>query len=131
MITQTLIFALLAQVSAIEGEVRDSRTHTPIPFARVELFRSQTPVTRQSTGPDGRFQFGFLPPAHYVLVVDVSGYEPTSMDFESEMSVLPMITRRSRCATSLLLAGRKEEEEEAGPRIKSGGTRNGMAAMGW
>jgi predicted Zn-dependent protease len=96
MITHTLIFALLSQVSAIEGEVRDSRTHTPIPFARVELFRSQTPVTRQSTGPDGRFQFGFLPPAHYVIAVDVSGYEPTSMDFESEMSVLPMIIEVTR-----------------------------------
>ena len=95
MITHTLIFALLAQVSAIEGEVRDSRTHTPIPFARVEVFRSQIPVTRQSTGPDGRFQFG-LPPAHYVISVDVSGYESTSMDFESELSVLPMIIEVNR-----------------------------------
>jgi len=46
-----------------------------------------------------------------------------------------MITRRSRCATSLRLAGREEEEEEeeeeAGPRIKSGVTRNGMAETGW
>ena len=50
------------------------------------------------------------------------------------MSVRPMITRRSRCATSLRLAGREEEEEEeeeAGPRIKSGVTKNGMAATGW
>src|SRR5215510_6625414 len=96
MITQTLIFALLAQVSAIEDEVRDSRTHTPIPFARVELFRSQTPVTRQSTGPDGRFQFGFLPPAHYLISVDASEYEPTSMEFESEMRALPIIIEVTR-----------------------------------
>jgi predicted Zn-dependent protease len=96
MITHTLIFAMLAQVSVIEGEVRDSGTHAPIPFARVELFRSQTPVARQSSGTDGRFQFGLLPPAHYVISVDIAGYEPNSMDFETDRTVFPMIIEMTR-----------------------------------
>jgi len=87
---------VLAQVSAIYGEVRDSRTHAPIPFARVELFRSQAPVSRQLTGSDGRFQFGFLPPANYVVSVDISGYETTGLDFEPETSVVPIIIEMNR-----------------------------------
>jgi predicted Zn-dependent protease len=96
MITHTLIFAMLAQVSAIYGEVRDSRTHAPIPFARVELFRSQIPAARQLTGADGKFQFGFLPSANYVASVDISGYEPMSVDFEPESIVLPIIIELNR-----------------------------------
>jgi tetratricopeptide (TPR) repeat protein len=96
MITHTLIFAVLAQVSAIYGEVRDSRTHAPIAFARVELLRSQTPVSRELTGSDGRFGFGLLSPAQYVASVDISGYEPISVDFDPETTVLPIIIEMNR-----------------------------------
>jgi tetratricopeptide (TPR) repeat protein len=90
MITLISMFVMLAQVSAIDGIVRDARTHRAIPQANVEMFQSQTPVATQWTNADGRFGFGPLQPGHYEIVVVVSGYQTAMMDFDLPATVSPM-----------------------------------------
>lgn len=81
MFTHLLVLTMTAQFAAIEGQVRDARTHAPISLATVEIWRMQTPVGQQYTDIDGHFQFAFAD-ARYTLIVHHTGYEPALIEVE-------------------------------------------------
>jgi tetratricopeptide (TPR) repeat protein len=82
MLTQLLIFAVSAQLTAIEGYVRDARTHDPIPLTRVELLRGQTPIEQKTTDSQGYFGFSYGAGGD-TLSVNASGYEHSSVEIDS------------------------------------------------
>jgi len=84
MFTESLIFALAAQLITIEGHVVDARTRAGVVLAKVELIRSQTPLDKRYTGTDGRFFFGGFPEGPYRIVVESPEYE--SYTFELDMA---------------------------------------------
>ena len=100
MLVHSLIFTMLTQFGAIEGQVRDARTHMPITLAKVELWTSQTPVNLQHTNADGRFQFANLPEGDYSISVSYSGYQPAYVDVSMPMAALPVVVDIVRRETS-------------------------------
>src|SRR5438132_41284 len=75
MITHMMILTMLTQLSTIEGQVRDARTHAPMACAAVELLRERIPVDRALADRDGRFRFTNLIPDTYAVLVDCFGFE--------------------------------------------------------
>lgn len=90
----TLVLALTAQVSVIQGEVRNTQSHTAIPFARVTLSSARTTIDWQYTDQSGRFRFGGLPgPGYYLLSVDHPSYNTAELDGASLMLALQALIR--------------------------------------
>src|SRR4051812_24623422 len=62
---------------SIGGTIVSTVDRSPLPRARVMLTSSVLAAPRVAiSGPDGRYRFGHLPPAAYVLGVMRSGYVP-------------------------------------------------------
>jgi tetratricopeptide (TPR) repeat protein len=103
MLAQSLIFAMLAQVAVISGQVRDARTHSAIAMAAVELWKSQTPVNRQYTDMEGRFHFVVPESGHFTVAVDYPGYEKTYEQIDMSSDVLPIVIelRKTNSGTNL------------------------------
>jgi tetratricopeptide (TPR) repeat protein len=91
---------MLTQFGAIEGQVRDARTHMPITLAKVELWTLQTPVNLQHTNSDGRFQFVNLADGDYSISVSYSGYQPAYVDISMPLAGLPIVIDIVRRETS-------------------------------
>jgi tetratricopeptide (TPR) repeat protein len=87
---------MLAQLSTIEGQVRDLHTHNAIPVARVELSRAQLPIDWQYSNSDGRFRFMHLAPAHYTVSVDYSAYETAVVEFDVPATLSPITIELAR-----------------------------------
>jgi tetratricopeptide (TPR) repeat protein len=100
MLVHSLIFTMLTQFGAIEGQVRDARTHMPITLAKVELWTLQTPVNLQHTNSDGRFQFVNLADGDYSISVSYSGYQPAYVDISMPLAGLPIVIDIVRRETS-------------------------------
>ena len=86
MLTPSLILTLITQVAAIEGQVRDAVTHAPIRTAKVELWHAQIPVARQYTDGDGGFRFSPIPAGNYMISVDHSEYDSSSLNVETPLT---------------------------------------------
>src|SRR5215813_5491150 len=99
MLVHSLIFTMLTQFGAIEGQVRDARTHMPITLAKVELWTLQRPVDLQHTNADGRFQFVNLGEGDYSISVSYSGYQPAYVDISMPLG-LPVVIEIVRRETS-------------------------------
>jgi tetratricopeptide (TPR) repeat protein len=92
--TPILALALAAQISAIQGEVRDAQSHNVIPFARVTLSSARTTVDWRYADQNGRFYFAGLPDAtYYVLSVDHPSYNSVELDGSSLLAALPALIR--------------------------------------
>lgn len=76
----TLILALVAQASFIEGEVQDARSHSGIPSAKVTLVSRRGITEWQYTDIDGRFRFTGLPDVRYTLTVEHPAYKSVELD---------------------------------------------------
>jgi tetratricopeptide (TPR) repeat protein len=100
MLVHSLIFTMLTQFGAIEGQVRDARTHMPITLAKVELWTSQMPVNLQHTNADGRFQFASLADGDYSISVNYFGYQPAYVDISMPLAALPIVIDIVRRETS-------------------------------
>jgi tetratricopeptide (TPR) repeat protein len=100
MLVHSLIFTMLTQFGAIEGQVRDARTHMPITLAKVELWTLQTPVNLQHTNSDGRFHFVNLADGDYSISVSYSGYQPAYVDISMPLAGLPIVIDIVRRETS-------------------------------
>jgi tetratricopeptide (TPR) repeat protein len=83
MLTQFLLLALAAESPAIQGYVRDARTHDAVPFASVELRRAQTPIDQRYTDNNGHFEFRYPNDGGYTLAVEASGYEPSRVEIDA------------------------------------------------
>src|SRR5262245_47714874 len=90
MLTQILILALAAESAAIEGYVRDARTHNGVPLASVELFRAQTPVQQRYTDSSGHFNLGYADGHGYTLLVEASGYEPSRLNVDPHQNAFSL-----------------------------------------
>jgi tetratricopeptide (TPR) repeat protein len=92
MITQSLIFAVVTQIAAIEGQVRDGRTYDSIPAARVELLRAQTPVAIRYTDAAGRFRFESVHGSgRYSISVASAGFEPAALEVDMFLDSGPIV----------------------------------------
>ena len=92
--TPTLVLAFAAQIFVIQGEVRDTQSHQVIPFARVTLSSTRTPIDSQYTDQSGRFRFAGLPGSPYFLLsVDHPSYNVAELDGESILAALPALVR--------------------------------------
>jgi len=92
--TPILVLALAAQISAIQGEVRDAQSHNVIPFAKVTLASARTTVDWRYSDQNGRFDFAGLPAAtYYVLSVDHPSYNSVELDGSSLLAALPALIR--------------------------------------
>src|SRR5688572_26048666 len=88
--TPILVFALAAQISAVQGEVRNAQSHEVIPFARVTLSSARTTVDWRYTDQNGRFSFAALPDAtYYVLSVDHPAYNSAELEGPALLAALP------------------------------------------
>src|SRR5262245_37219867 len=78
------LFLLLSftQFVHIEGQVRDARTHGPIPLARVELSSVRLPFERIDTNNEGRFHFAYITKGRYTISVDSPGYQRSSIEID-------------------------------------------------
>ena len=90
MFTESLIFALAAQLITIEGHVVDARTHAGVVLAKVELMRLQTPLDKRYTDADGRFFFGGFPAGPYRIVVESSEYETAAFELDMASAGFPI-----------------------------------------
>jgi tetratricopeptide (TPR) repeat protein len=90
MLTQILILALAAESAAIEGYVRDTRTHNGIALASVELWRAETPIQQRYTDSNGRFNLGYAAGQGYALVVEASGYETSRVNIDQHETALSL-----------------------------------------
>jgi len=90
MLTQILILALAAESSAIEGYVRDARTHNGVPLASVELWRAETPIQQRYTDSSGHFYLGIADGRGYRLSVEASGYEPSRVNVDPDETALSL-----------------------------------------
>lgn len=93
---------MVTQFASIEGQVRDSRTHAPIPFARVELWQAQLPVDQQATDKEGRFRFAALAQTRFTILVDYPGFDSASVEFDARMTssrVTIELTRRKEVSS--------------------------------
>lgn len=90
MLTQILILALAAESSAIEGYVRDARTHNGVPLASVELWRAETPIQQRFTDSSGHFYLGNFDSRGYTLSVQASGYEPSRVNVDPQETGLSL-----------------------------------------
>ena len=100
MLVHSLIFTMVTQFGAIEGQVRDARTHMPITLAKVELWALQTPMDRQYTDNDGRFHFANLANDAYSISVSYSGYQPANVELSMPLSAFPIVIDIVRNETS-------------------------------
>src|SRR5262245_765627 len=100
MLLHSLIFTMVTQFGAIEGQVRDARTHMPITLARVELWTLQTPVAQQHTNSDGRFHFVILADVNYSISVSYSGYQPAYVEISLALGAFPIVIDIVRKETS-------------------------------
>ncbi|WP_210518711.1 carboxypeptidase-like regulatory domain-containing protein [Hymenobacter terricola] len=64
-------FAAAQVPASVMGQVRDSVTHAPLPFASVSLANTSRGTT---TDAEGRFQLPGIAPGHYDLGVSYVGY---------------------------------------------------------
>jgi len=90
MFTESLIFALAAQLMTIEGNVVDARTRAGVVLAKVELLRSQTPLDKRYTAADGRFFFGGFPEGPYRIVVESPEYETYAFELDMASAGFPI-----------------------------------------
>ena len=96
MFTESLIFALAAQLITIKGHVVDARTRAHVGLAKVELLRSQTPLDKRYTGTDGRFFFGGFPEGPYRIVVESPEYETYALELDMASAGFPITVELAR-----------------------------------
>src|SRR5262245_15940681 len=72
----------LTQFAQIEGQVRDARTHGPIPLARVELSSVHLPFQRMDTNTEGRFACWDFTTGRYTISVDSPEYQRSSIEID-------------------------------------------------
>src|SRR5262249_10530526 len=82
MITNFMLLAMLTQVSTINGQLRDARTHETIASARVELLFDGSPVDLQYSDHDGRFAFVNVMARRYKVSAAFSGYDTAVADVD-------------------------------------------------
>jgi hypothetical protein len=81
MFTNILVIALMAQVSALDGEIRDAASHNTIGSVLIELIRLDgTKETRFADG-NGRFHFDSIEQGRYLSIVH-PGYEPARVPLD-------------------------------------------------
>jgi len=90
MFTQLLLLAITTQNVAIEGHVRDARTHSALAFATVELESVRLPLEQQNTDLDGRFRFGSVAEGRYTLHVTRAGYHSSSLELDVPTTLFPI-----------------------------------------
>jgi hypothetical protein len=83
------MFALAANIamaqatSAVRGTIADQQGGV-LPNATVTLTSKDTGQTRsQKTTPSGNFAFDLIPPGHYMLIIDASGFRKTEIPVEA------------------------------------------------
>src|SRR5262245_32121328 len=82
MITNLIFMAMLAQVSTVNGQLRDARTHATIASAKVQLLSEGTPVDLQYTDHDGRFGFINVMPRRYRISAAHPDYDSAVSDVD-------------------------------------------------
>ena len=90
MFTQLLILSITTQNVAIEGHVRDARTHSALAFATVELESVRLPFEQQNTDLDGRFRFDSVAEGRYMLHVTKAGYHSSSLELDVPTTLFPI-----------------------------------------
>jgi tetratricopeptide (TPR) repeat protein len=90
MFTQLLILAITTQNVAIEGHVRDARTHSALAFATVELDSVTLPLKQQNTDLDGRFRFDSVAEGRYMLHITKAGYHSSSLELDVPTTLFPI-----------------------------------------
>ena len=74
MIVNVFVFAVLMQVSTINGQVRDAQTHATIPSSKVELSNAGHTEDVQYSDADGRFYFPDVDSGVHTMSVTHAGY---------------------------------------------------------
>jgi len=82
MITNFILMAMLAQVSTVNGQLRDARTHQTIASAKVQLLSEGTPVDLRYTDHDGRFGFINVMPRRYRISAAHPDYDSVVSDVD-------------------------------------------------
>src|SRR5215471_2529055 len=90
MFTQLLLLAITTQNVAIEGHVRDARTHSALAFAAVELDSVRLPLAQQHTDFNGRFRFDVVAEGRYTLHVTRAGYHSSSLELDVPTTLFPI-----------------------------------------
>jgi hypothetical protein len=75
--------AMAQSTSAVRGTIADQQGGV-LPNATVTLTSKDTGQTRsQKTTPSGNFAFDLIPPGHYMLIIDASGFKKTEVPVEA------------------------------------------------
>src|SRR4030095_13128392 len=82
MITKFILMAMLAQVSTVNGQLRDAQTHATIASVKVQLLSEGTPVDLQYTDHDGRFGFVNVLPRRYRISAAHPDYDSVVNDVD-------------------------------------------------
>lgn len=80
------ITAMGQGTSSVRGTVRDQQGSV-VPKAKVTLKNPTINLTRtMESGPTGNFAFDFVPPGHYQVTVEASGFKTTTVSAEALVS---------------------------------------------
>ena len=89
-----MVLALAAQITGLQGEVRNAQSQEPIPFARVTLSSARTTIDWQYTDQSGRFRFdGLRDATYYSLSVEHPEYNSAELDGAALLGALPTLIR--------------------------------------
>jgi hypothetical protein len=78
MITNILVIALMAQLAALNGEIRDAASHHTIASAVIELVRLDGTKETQYADGNGRFHFDSIEQGRYLSIIH-GGYETATV----------------------------------------------------
>jgi hypothetical protein len=81
MVTKILAIALAAQISALNGEIRDATSHNTIGSAVIELIRLDGTQETQLADGNGRFHFDSIEEGRYLSVVH-AGYKAATVPLD-------------------------------------------------
>jgi tetratricopeptide (TPR) repeat protein len=80
----TVFSPALAETRSLDGQIRDSRTHTKLPYVKVELLYRGIPLAVEFTDDDGRFFFSNVEPRYYTVSATLSGYDAVSFSVATD-----------------------------------------------
>jgi hypothetical protein len=78
-VLMTALSPAFARAQSLHGQIRDSRTHATLPFAKVELLYRGVRVGLEYTDHDGRFYFGLMEPGSYTISAALAGYSSAAI----------------------------------------------------